>query len=290
MATASTGGSTSISTGMGLEGQRYTQVIPKKEVDAFRSRFAEAPWLSYLQSHDIIVVGAGGIGSWVSLCLARIGCMITLFDADIFETHNMGGQLMAVRDLGLNKARAVQALCETLVGGSTNILAEPSMYTTDCYTSPIVIAAVDSMEARKVIFEKWHRIYKDDSEAILIDGRLLAEDYQVYGVTGDRAEAYRRTLFSDDEIPKENCALKSTTHCGLGIASDIIGVLTNHAANMVSRREGYEVRDVPFKIVKSIPNFLYNVTFTPDEPREERADNPGDVPVYTEQFEKLQGR
>lgn len=260
---------------------------PKREVDAIRSRFSEAPWLNYLQNAHIILVGVGGIGSWVSLCLARIGCPVTLFDADLFETHNMGGQLLTTNDIGSNKARAVADTCHLLVGGGTRIVVEEVMYTKDSYTCPIIIAAVDSMEARKIIFEKWYKIYKDVPEAILIDGRLLAEDYQVYGVTPDRAEAYKSTLFSDAEIPTENCSLKSTTHCSLGIASDIVGILTNHAANMVTKKEGYEVRDVPFKIVKSIPNFLYNITFTPDEPREERVDNSGAVRVHTEQSEVL---
>lgn len=266
----------------------YEQVPKvKKIVDPMRSRFSDAPWMTYLNSKDVIVVGAGGIGSWVTMCLARIGCSVTLFDADTFEVHNMGGQLVMDGYVGMNKTRAVAEICGQLTGYSSVVSGMSEMYNEGSFTNPIMISAVDSMKARKLIFEKWTILYGEDEEAIFIDGRLLAEDYQVYAVTKGRLEAYRATLFNDEDVPTENCTLKSTTHCGLGIASDMIGVLTNHAANMTTRPQGFEVRDVPFKIVKSIPNFLYNITFEPDESAEE-VNNARTVPVHSGQLEVLQ--
>lgn len=233
------------------------------ELTPTRARFSDADWYKYLDGKVVTVVGAGGIGSWVTMCLSRIGCHVHLFDADKFEVHNMGGQLVRASDLGRNKVEAVHEICEELVGApNCRISAIPYMYDDDSATSPIMISAVDSMEARKLIFEKWHRNYGDRDDAIFIDGRLLAEDYQVLSVTRGFGDNYRATIVEDDSIPTENCSLKSTTHCSLGIASDMVGCLTNFAANLVTKdRDGVEVRDIPFKIVKSIPNFIYDIHY-----------------------------
>lgn len=259
--------------------ETYVKVEESKVNDPVRARFTDATWFTYLQQRPILVVGAGGIGSWVCLCLARIGCTIYLYDADRFEVHNMGGQLVRNTDIGANKVDAVKDIVISLVGPSTKILVNTAMYDEDSPTSPIVISAVDSMAGRKLLFEKWAKIYGGKDDSIFIDGRLLAEDYQVYSVIKGRLDAYRETIVDDKLIPTENCSLKSTTHCSLGIASEIVSVLSNFAANQVTMKEvGVGVRDIPFKIVKSVPNYLYDITFEPDE----KINKQGILPVHTE--------
>lgn len=244
--------------------EHYVKV--EEGIDPVRARFSDASWFKYLQGKPVVVVGAGGIGSWVTMCLARIGCSVYLYDGDRFEVHNMGGQLVNITSINVPKVQAVRDIVTSLVGMSTKISVNSNMYDKDSPTSPLVISAVDSMAARKLIFEKWAKMYGDKDDSIFIDGRLLAEDYQVLAVTKGRLNAYRATIVDDKSIPTENCTLKATTHCSLGIASEIIGLLTNFAANLVTMKDmGVQVRDVPFKIVKSIPNFLYDITFEPNE-------------------------
>lgn len=244
----------------------YVKIEERKVADPIRARFTDATWFSWLQDRVVVVVGAGGIGSWVTMCLSRIGCRVYLYDADRFEIHNMGGQLVKISDIGAYKVDAVRDMVTSLVGSSTQIVVSNSMYDEDSPTSPIIMSAVDSMAGRKLIFEKWAKIYGDKDDAIFIDGRLLAEDYQVYAVTKGRLDAYRETIVDDKLIPTENCSLKSTTHCSLGIASEIVSILSNFAANQVTMKDiGVAVRDIPFKIVKSVPNYLYDITFEPDE-------------------------
>jgi hypothetical protein len=244
-----------------------------------RDRFKDAPWLEFLKDKHILLVGAGGIGSWTALCLARIGCKISIFDMDTIETHNLGGQLFPFNSIGSYKVAELTKTCTNFCGLDTSIYQYSEMYVETSPTNSIVIAAVDNMKGRKLIFDKWLNIYGNDSNAILIDGRLLAEDYQVYAVTPNLAGAYEKTLFLDSEVPTEMCTLKSTTHCSLGIASDIIGVLTNWAANRWAHSTGQpQVRDVPFRIAKSIPNFFYDITFNNDSSiKEERVNKQGDV-------------
>jgi len=254
-------------------------------IDVTKSRFSEAPWVNHLQNSAVTVVGCGGIGSWVTLCLSRIGVRVYLFDADIVEAHNLGGQMLGVASIGSPKVTEVEQLCRTLCG-AVDIVSFQEMFDEHTPLTSITILAVDNMQTRKLAYEKWKEEYKDHREALLIDGRLLAEDYQVYSVTPSRLKLYEATLFSDEEVPKENCSLKATTHCSLGIASDIIGCLTNWAANISAyQAQQPETRDVPFSIVKSIPNFFYELNFNNDgkedrgTPKEERAGDQGVLSV-----------
>lgn len=223
-----------------------------------RARFSDAPWFRELDEELVLVLGAGGIGSWVTFCLNRIGCVVHVYDDDTIEMHNVGGQMYGPNSMGELKVDALSSICEQLTGlVYTRIIPHAERYIESSYISPIVIAAFDNMASRKLAFEKWAA---QGDRAIFIDGRLLAEDYHVFAVTKGREEEYRKTLFDDKSVSAENCSLKATTHCSMGIASDIVAVLTNFAANRATMEEFGELRDVPFRISKSIPLFSYETT------------------------------
>lgn len=61
-----------------------------------------------LEAARITLVGAGGLGSWVALALARSGARsLTIIEPDVFERHNASRQLMYAKDLARSKAIAV---------------------------------------------------------------------------------------------------------------------------------------------------------------------------------------
>lgn len=76
---------------------------------------------SYLinPQHPVTVnlIGAGGTGSQVLTCLARLditlrglghpGLFVTLYDPDIVTESNIGRQLFSPSDMGLNKAQCL---------------------------------------------------------------------------------------------------------------------------------------------------------------------------------------
>lgn len=237
------------------------EAVEEKVVSPFKQRFSDAPWFERLKATPILLIGAGGIGSWVAFCLSRIGCGYTIFDMDTVESHNLGGQLYSLEHVGQNKALAISALAHQFSGRENEVQVE-GMYTKESPSNEIVIAAFDNMAGRKVAFENWCELMAEDKanekDYLFVDGRLLAEQYQVYAVTCDpkSISRYRETLFEDGAVPDVMCTLKSTTHCSMGIASDIIGVLTNFATN---RAYGIDAREVPFLIEKSIDLFTYNV-------------------------------
>lgn len=250
-----------------VEIQGITKVVNKTEAvpSPFKQRFSDAPWFEMLKSTYIILLGAGGIGSWVGFCLSRIGCNFTVFDMDSVEVHNLGGQLFNTNHIGKSKTESLKEVCD-LFSGKENVIRTSGQYTEDSYTNDIVIAAFDNMKARKIAFNKWKELvegYIEEGEkreegCLFIDGRLLAEDYQVYAVTWNRIEDYEKTLFDDSEVEEVLCTLKSTTHCSMGIASEMISVLSNFMAN---RAYEFDAREIPFKIVKSIPLYSYEVEY-----------------------------
>lgn len=237
--------------------------VAEVEVSPFKQRFSDAPWFQRLKSTPILQIGAGGIGSWVAFCLSRIGCDYSIYDMDIVEAHNLGGQLYSLDHIGQNKALAIKNVAARF-SGEENVVTTAGMYTESEMSNEVVIAAFDNMKGRRIAFENWVALMKEDEankkNYLFIDGRLLAEKYQVYAVTCDEARiaSYRRTLFDDAEVANVMCTLKSTTHCSMGIAHDMIAVLTNF---MTNRAYGKDIREVPFFIEKSIDLFTYNIEF-----------------------------
>lgn len=231
----------------------------------FKVRFSDAPWYKRIKETYVLLLGAGGIGSWLGFNLSRAGANFTVFDMDIVEAHNLAGQCFNNQHISMSKTEALVQVCSTFSGGENSILRE-GKYTEDSYTNDVVFAAFDNMEARKLAYRKWKSAVLELSEEdrknwFFCDGRLLAEDYQVYAVTGDslkKMELYEKTLFDDADIPDVMCTLKSTTHCSEAIASEMFMVYSNWSSN---RAWGVDVREVPFSIVKSVQEYRYDITY-----------------------------
>jgi len=63
-----------------------------------------------LQS-PIVVIGAGGIGSWAVLALAKMGCPnITVIDFDTVEDHNVATQFYKESQIKMFKVDALEEL------------------------------------------------------------------------------------------------------------------------------------------------------------------------------------
>lgn len=53
-------------------------------------RFKGAAWFEPARRTDILVIGAGGIGSNFIYLASRAGYNITVLDNDVIEEHNLG--------------------------------------------------------------------------------------------------------------------------------------------------------------------------------------------------------
>jgi molybdopterin/thiamine biosynthesis adenylyltransferase len=232
------------------------RVINEYEIESQFGRVKGASWFPSLYKRDVMILGQGGIGSWLSLLLARAGCNLHTFDMDTFEAHNMTGQFVTDGHIGTNKAKAVA----DMVGQfspctSINTYGE---YTLQSVTNDIVVCGFDNMRARKIAFEKWRALRSEvmqgdfDGEFSLKDmffqdGRLLAEQLQILNIPGDRddlVEQYEEEyLFEDSEVEEADCTFKQTSHVAAIIAGMMVGFLTNWAINV---EKGKIARQVPF--------------------------------------------
>lgn len=205
-------------------------------------RFKDAPWFNTSEEEEnVIIGGAGGIGSWLALLLNRAGFVPIIYDFDKYEVHNIGGQLCKVSDIGKSKVESLNDTINLLCGNEVHINEEK--YTPESMTHTFTFSAFDNMQARKDMFHKWLSVYKDDPDAIFIDGRLIFEQLQIYCVTPDKAKEYEKSLFNDAEVEEVMCTMKQTSHTAAMIASYMTAFFTNHITNIKAKEK---LRYVPF--------------------------------------------
>lgn len=221
------------------------------------ARVMGAEWFPLLYRKPLMVLGQGGIGSHLSFLLSRLGCDLYLYDHDVYEAHNMTGQIVKQSAIGKNKAEAMKDLISEL-SPDCNVECF-GKYTSDEPTNKVVLCGFDNMEARKIAFENWKTFVstldpEKKKECLFMDGRLLAEVMQIISIPGDREdliEKYSKEyLFSDAEVKEEFCTFKQTSHCASMIASHMTAFLTNWAMNV---EKGKVFRKVPFYYEYMIP-------------------------------------
>jgi len=136
----------------------------KKEIPY--KHYTEASLLSPQHPVTIYLIGCGGTGSQVLNNLARThkaltalghpGFHVTVFDNDIITEANLGRQLFAEPELGLNKATALVTRVNRFFGLQWN--AEPILYDLKKHqiNCNILITAVDNVKIRLDIAKLFH--------------------------------------------------------------------------------------------------------------------------------------
>ncbi len=230
------------------------------------SRFKDAPWFPKEDTY-VVVGGSGGIGSWLTLLLARAGFLPIIYDFDLIEEHNIGGQLFSVKDLDTPKVVALARIVKEF--SNTDVVANNERYTKDSLSHHYMFSGFDNMQARKDMFNNWKEYVKQwkeyvkggsipaEIEPIFIDGRLLMEQLTIFCVTPDKIEEYEKHLFDDAEVKEEPCTLKQTSHSAAMIAAHMTGFFTNHVTN---NTVGEKDRATPFMWEYFIPIDYLNQT------------------------------
>lgn len=163
---------------------------------------------------NITVIGAGTIGSWTTLCLAKMGFRnIAVVDFDVVESHNSPNQLYFDNHAtsASMKVNALRALVKSATG--IEITAYPFRVTpygfmrNEDYGSGkaegvslkpfldggIMVLGLDSMLARRMSAD-----LAKGSSRLLIDGRIGGNVYTVLAVTPDKMDDYIKSIISDN--------------------------------------------------------------------------------------------
>lgn len=150
-------------------------------------------------SFPIHIIGCGGIGSWTTLLLAKMGCSnITVYDNDVVEEHNIASQFFREADKERNKCSATQENVNMFSGYNINILDQEEE---DKIKEGVVILAVDSAEERIRLGE----IFKD-RDLFIIDGRMGGLQAEVYC---RRADNYLPTTVAPELADTDACTAKA---------------------------------------------------------------------------------
>lgn len=238
-----------------LGGCRLDSKIPENSlsigIQSNTSRFSSAIWYEAIQQKTITLAGVGGIGSYVGFLLSRMNPKaLFIFDDDTVEQANMSGQLYCSRDIGKLKVNALSDMMKAY-SNYYDVFSIPEKFTENCEGSDIMICGFDSMKARETFFKVWlDRVHTLDAEdrkhCLFIDGRLAAEELQVYCVTGDnewKIEEYKKSLFKDEDAEATVCSYKQTSYTANMIGSIIVNAFINFVVNEMLEFEG---RELPF--------------------------------------------
>lgn len=215
------------------------------------SRFNSAIWFNKTRKQDVTIAGLGGIGSYVVFMLSRLDVnTMTLYDPDIVERVNLSGQLYNSNQIGDYK---VDAAANMIANYSNyySFVAKHEKLDENSMISKVTICGFDNMKARKDAFRNWTNFVarlpeEERGECLFIDGRLAAEELQVFCIKGDDTDGERRYepyLFSDPQAAPTVCSYKQTTFMANMIGSIIVNLFINFVANQCNPLID---RDLPF--------------------------------------------
>lgn len=183
-----------------------------------------------------------------------------IYDFDIVESVNLGGQLYNTNSLNASKVNALYNIVHSFTDKNINIFQE--RYTEDSMHNPIVFSAFDNIEARKIMFELWvdnyikNPIFKNKA-CVFIDGRLLSESGKVFTVTKHNYEKYREYLYDDSTIKEQPCSFKATSHSAGIIAGLMVSAFNNYTTCI---KENMMIRELPFLIEFELPLMSFTNT------------------------------
>lgn len=171
----------------------------------------------------ITVIGAGAIGSFTILSLAKMGYEdITVYDFDDVSIENINAQIYRFSDIKKKKVEALRDIIQDFSGVTLKIKDEK--YNNQKF-SDIVICAVDNMKTRKEIYEQ-HKDYFMCN--LLIDPRMAIEYAYIQAFNPcdkEQQQLYERTLFTDENAVQETCTNKSTIYTSQLIGSTIAKII-----------------------------------------------------------------
>jgi len=183
--------------------------------------FNGASWYEKLKEQQILIIGAGGTGSWLTLLLARAGVSnIVVYDDDIIESRNNGGQFFRLDQVGQYKVDALKS--NVLAYTGVEIYTFKEKYDTDSMTAPIVCSMVDNMATRKVAFQKWNAY---EGKKLFVDVRLDFEQSDTFIVDEGDTGRYVETLFDDAEVQEPQCTMRQTTHIAFHVHNAVEGII-----------------------------------------------------------------
>jgi hypothetical protein len=182
----------------------------------------QAPrYQTFITAH-LCIIGGGGIGSAVGPFAAKAGvASVDLYDPDTFAPVNLQVQHVNERDLGRNKAEVVAEYMHAL-NPTIDIRVKKRRFSRGNRLDGIVIAAVHSIETRRMIFDEVLR--QKHRVSLYLDGRLSRayhEYFELFAIDPNddiQVAEYRKWLYPGKTFPKEPRPTQLAAHTPYGLA------------------------------------------------------------------------
>lgn len=192
------------------------------------------------QKSNIIVMGAGSVGSFVTLNLAKLGFEnISVYDFDKVESVNIPNQFYRLSDVDKFKVEALQEIVKEFTGTEIKIFNEKVDENTnlDIDLNTIVILAFDNMEARKIVYD----LIKE-FPINLVDTRMGGTGFNIFSVNlSDDKEKEEFEKHLNAEVTEAPCGEKAVIYTILSITSETCQIVkdidTNDKIPTILKRE-----------------------------------------------------
>ncbi|MCB0353602.1 MAG: ThiF family adenylyltransferase [Bdellovibrionales bacterium] len=191
-----------------LDTQRHSQVFDPTEYDGLR----------------FSVIGVGSLGSVIGSGLAKLGLTgVQLHDFDTVAEHNIANQLFGHQDIGQPKVEALKRRIEVDTGIS--VTAFNDAVTEDTDLGEVVFICVDSMSARKRIFEG---IKVNLTTELLIEMRMGADEGRIYTIDPRNplhVRKWEENWYPDEEVGEaraetDGCQMATTVGSTAGLIAN----------------------------------------------------------------------
>ena len=192
----------------------------------------------------IVIIGAGTLGSWTTLALAKMGLRhITVIDFDKVEEQNIPNQFFMPLQVGAPKIEALHNLIKVIVGIEINresgtVSADSMKILEPMEEFPgILICAVDNMATRNLLYG-WLKA-NPLAYSLYIDARSGGNTAKVYSVVPSTLNfsKYESTLHSDDLSAIQNAEVRalSDVPCTARSVVDVSLLVAGVVCNAVRR-------------------------------------------------------
>ena len=194
-----------------------------------------------LLNKRILIIGAGGIGSWTTLALAKMGCKdITVMDFDTVDIENIGSQIYRREDVNKKKVTALKEIIGSMVSNPEDVDKPYEIRTIDAEWNPemelkyeVIISALDSMDTR---MELWKDIKDNPYVLYYIDGRMGGETMKIIYLplveaTLELYQKYEKTLFPPEKVDNTPCTAKAICYNTFMIGSVIASMVKSICSN-----------------------------------------------------------
>lgn len=196
-----------------------------------------------LRDAVVVVAGAGMLGSWAALSLARVAHEVHVWDFDTVDDVNLGTQVYTDNQLGKPKVTALAEITSGLpviphddffpldlspedMGLQRTYEVENPLNSEKVpMTRPLVIVcAVDSFKARAEI-AAWARTHGAD---LFTDSRAHGELTVSMIVPPDKLEQYIGEIPDDESAPEPACGMEGTSFVGQFSAARITSGINSY--------------------------------------------------------------